>query len=150
VDEWLTYGTEESLALFMFQKPRAAKRLYFDVIPKAVDEYSAFLESYATANDPAAVLENPAWHINDGNPPREDYPVSFALLLNLVSAANASDPETLWGFIRAYAPDASPDKNPGLNKQVGYALRYYEDFVKPTKVYRTPDARERAALTDLA
>jgi lysyl-tRNA synthetase class 1 len=134
----------------MFQKPRAAKKLYFDVIPKAVDDYIALLAQYHATNDPAARLENPVYHIHNGNPPDEVYPVSFALLLTLVSASNAHDRDLLWGFIRAYAPRANPKDNPGLDRLVGHALRYYEDFVKPTKQYRAPSERERAALEDLA
>jgi lysyl-tRNA synthetase, class I len=151
VDEWLSYGTQESLSLFMYQKPRTAKRLYFDQIPKMVDDYVAFLESYrANETSDEQRLENPLWHIHAGHPPQERYPVSFALLLNLVSASNAHNRDVLWGFIRAYATGASPEANPGLEKLVGYAIRYYEDFVKPAKEYRAPDARERAALEDLA
>ncbi|HVV27553.1 MAG TPA: lysine--tRNA ligase [Rhizomicrobium sp.] len=151
IEEWLSYGPPESLALFMFQKPRAAKRLYFDVIPKAVDDYIAYLDSYhSNGTTEEQRLENPVWHIHAGKVPDERYPVSFALLLNLVSASNAHNRDVLWGFIRAYAPGASPEANPGLEKLVGFALRYYEDFVKPSKVYRAPDARERAALEDLA
>jgi lysyl-tRNA synthetase, class I len=149
VDEWLSYGTEDSLSLFMFQKPRVAKRMYFDVIPRAVDDYIAFAESLRGQDD-AARLENPAWHIHGGTVPDETYPVSFALLLNLVGASNASSGEILWGFINAYAPDASPEHNPGLDKLVGFAVRYYEDFVKPAKQYRAPTERERAALLELA
>jgi len=151
VDEWLTYGPEESLALFMFQKPRAAKRLYFDVIPKAVDDYIQLLADYHSPETTEAHrLENPVWHIHAGHPPNETYPVSFALLLNLVSASNAHDREVLWGFIRSYAPNASPTANPGLDRLVGYALRYYEDFVKPQKNYRPPTLHEREALSALA
>ncbi len=150
VDDWLTYGTEESLSLFMFQKPRVAKKMYFDVIPRAVDDYIAFLDAYRNKETPAQQLENPVFHIHGGKVPAETYPVSFALLLNLVSASNAHNREVLWGFIRAYAPDASPEKNPGLDKLVGYAIRYYDDFVKPTKKYRVPTDVERAALTELA
>jgi lysyl-tRNA synthetase class 1 len=151
VEDWLKYGSPESLALFMFQKPRTAKRLYFDVIPKAVDEYIAHLEAYhSNHGDEAARLENPVWHIHAGAPPDERYPVSFALLLNLVSASGAHNREVLWGNIRAYAPGASPEANPGLDRLVGYALAYYEDFVKPAKQYRAADAKERAALEDLA
>jgi lysyl-tRNA synthetase class 1 len=152
VDEWLTYGPEESLALFMFQKPHAAKRLFFDVIPKAVDEYIAFLAQYHSneTGDEAQRLENPVWHIHDGKVPNEDYPVSFALLLNLVSASGAQNRDVLWGFIRAYAPDARPETHPGLDRLVGYALRYYEDFVKPQKRYREPSEKERVALAALA
>jgi lysyl-tRNA synthetase class 1 len=151
IEDWLKYGSPESLALFMFQKPRTAKRLYFDVIPKAVDEYIAFLEAYhSNHGDEAARLENPVWHIHGGAPPDERYPVSFALLLNLVSASNANTRDILWGNIRAYAPGASPEANPGLDRLVGYALAYYEDFVKPAKQYRAPSEQERAALSDLA
>ena len=151
IEEWLAYGPAESLSLFMFQKPRTAKRLYFDVIPKAVDEYLQFLEAYHAANSDEQKLDNPVWHIHGGKVPAERYPVSFALLLNLVSASNAHNRDVLWGFIKAYSPEAvSPEKNPGLDKLVGYALRYYEDFVKPSKVYRAPTAQERAALEQLA
>jgi lysyl-tRNA synthetase class 1 len=151
VDEWLTYGPDESIALFMFQKPRAAKKLYFDVIPKAVDDYIDLLGKYhSNETSEAERLENPVWHIHNGAPPEERYPVSFALLLTLVSASNAHDRDLLWGFIRAYAPAANKQTNPGLDHLVGYALRYYEDFVKPTKRYRAADDKERAALEDLA
>jgi lysyl-tRNA synthetase class 1 len=150
IEEWLSYGPAESLALFMFQKPRAAKRLYFDVIPKAVDDYIALLESYHGNEAAAERLENPVWFIHGGQVPKESYPVSFALLLNLVSASGAHNRDVLWGFIRAYAPEASPERNPGLERLVGYALRYYEDFVKPAKKYRPADEKERAALDDLA
>jgi lysyl-tRNA synthetase class 1 len=150
-DEWLTYGPDESLALFMFQKPRAAKKLYFDQIPKAVDDYIALLgKFYFNESGEAERLENPVWHIHHGHPPHETYPVTFALLLNLVSASNASTHDILWGFIRAYAPEAAPERNPGLDRLVGYAIRYYEDFVKPQKRYRAPSEKERAALADLA
>jgi lysyl-tRNA synthetase class 1 len=152
LEEWLAYGSPESLALFMFQKPRAAKRLYFDVIPKAVDEYIAYLESYhAPETTDEQRLENPVWHIHAGKVPAERYPVSFALLLNLVSASNAHNREVLWGFIRAYSPEpVSPQENPGLDRLVGFALRYYEDFVRPQKVFRAPTQKERVALNDLA
>jgi lysyl-tRNA synthetase class 1 len=134
----------------MFQKPRSAKRLYFDVIPRAVDDYIELLKEYRTLNDESGQMENPVWHIHNKKPPAEDYPVSFALLLNLVSASNAHDRDVLWGFIRAYAPDANAKDNPGLDKLVGYALKYYEDFVKPQKRYRAPSDKERAALGELA
>src|SRR5689334_4188503 len=151
VDEWLAYAPPESLALYMYQKPRVAKRLYFDVIPKAVDDYIALLEAYhANETSEAERIENPVWHIHNGNPPSERYPVSFALLLNLVSASHAHNRDVLWGFIRAYAPHATPEANPGLEKLVGYALRYYEDFVKPQKKYRAPSEKERIALNELA
>ena len=151
VDEWLAYGPEESLALFMFQKPRAAKRLYFDAIPRAVDDYLAFVAQYhREGSDSATAAENPVWFIHAGDPPRADYPVSFALLLNLVSASGASEREVLWGFIRSYAPEAKPETHPGLDRLVTYALKYYEDFVKPQKRYRAAETKEREALSALA
>jgi lysyl-tRNA synthetase class 1 len=151
VDEWLAYGPEESLALFMFQKPRAAKRLYFDAIPRAVDDYLAFLAQYhRSTNEPSAALENPVWFVYAGEPPNEDYPVSFALLLNLVSASGTHDRDVLWGFIRAYAHAAGPATHPGLDRLVTYALRYYEDFVRPHKRYRAASPKEREALAALS
>lgn len=148
VEDWLAYAPQESLSLFQFQKPRAAKKLYFDVIPKAVDEYLTFLEKYPEES-PDRQFENPVWHIHGGAPPEASSPVSFALLLNLVSAANVEEKEQLWGFISRYAPQASPDSHPLLDQLAGYALRYYEDFVKPSKSYRAPTEQERAAMTDL-
>jgi len=151
VDEWLTYGPEESLALFMFQKPHAAKRLYFDAIPKAVDDYLAFVAQYhRDGSNSGAALENPVWFVHAGEPRNEDYPVSFALLLNLVSASGAHERDVLWGFIRAYAPGAGSDTHPGLDRLVTYALKYYEDFVQPQKRYRVATEKEREALSALA
>ena len=149
VDEWLTYASPESLSLFMYQKPKAAKRLFFDVIPKTVDEYLAYLAKYPQ-EEAKAKLENPVWHIHAGAPPHADLPISFALLLNLVSVSNAEDKATLWGFIRKYAADATPEEHPVLDHLVGYALAYYRDFVKPAKTYRLPTEHERKALAALA
>ena len=130
----------------MYGKPKTAKRLYFDVIPKAVDEYHQHLRAYP-GQDAAARLANPVWHIHRGQPPASDMVVSFAMLLNLASAANAHDKAVLWGFIRKYAPDASPATHPGLDAAAGYAVRYFEDFVKPAKTLprrRTPARRRRS------
>ena len=149
IDEWLTYAPTESLALYMFQKPKTAKRLYFDVIPKAVDEYYAFLSAYPKQQWKDR-LGNPVWHIHDGNPPAIDLPVQFALLLNLVSASNAQNKSVLWGFISRYAPGVTPDTHPELDRLAGYAIRYFDDFVKPAKSYRAPDAAEREALGKLS
>jgi lysyl-tRNA synthetase class 1 len=149
VEQWLSYAPDESLALYMWQKPRTAKRLFFDVIPKAVDEYLAFLDKYP-AETPEARIENAVWHIHGGQPPVQGSPVSFAMLLNLVSAANAHTKDVLWGFIRREAPEATPENSPLLDRMVGYALKYYADFVKPAKVFRAPTDKERAALEDLA
>ena len=148
VEDWLKYAPPESLSLFNFAKPRAAKKLYFDVIPKTVDEYYQHLSGWSR-QDEKQRANNPVWHIHNGTPPDENPPLTFALLLNLVSAANASDTETLWGFIRKYAPEATPEANPGLDKLTHYAVAYYEDFVKPNKAYRDPTDQECAALVDL-
>ncbi|MFN3867784.1 MAG: lysine--tRNA ligase [Hyphomicrobiaceae bacterium] len=148
IEEWLKYASPESLSLYMFQKPKAAKRLYFDVIPRAVDEYLQFLAAYP-AQDAKQRLDNPAWHIHTGAPPTADLPITFALLLNLVAASNAHDKDVLWGFIRRVAPGATAEQHPLLDHLAGYAVRYYEDFVAPTKTFRAPDDTERAALTAL-
>jgi len=149
VEEWLTYAPPESLALYMYQQPRRAKRLYFDVIPKAVDEYLTYLGKYA-GEDPAQQLENPAWHIHDGNPPAADAPLSFAILLNLASVIHAEEPAVMWGFISRYRPGTTPESSPLLAGLVGYALAYYRDFVRPAKRYRAPSEPERSAMTALA
>ena len=149
VEDWLEYAPAESLSLFQFLRPRQAKKLYFDVIPKMVDEYYQHLAAYKDQDEKQRV-NNPVWHIHAGNPPEYVPPLSFQLLLNLVSAANASSKDILWGFITRYAPDASPDANPELDRLCDYAVRYYRDFVAPEKSYREPTDQERAALTDLA
>jgi lysyl-tRNA synthetase class 1 len=149
IEEWLTYASPESLSLFMFQKPRAAKRLYFDVIPRTVDEYLQFLAAYPR-QDAKAKLDNAVWHIHTGAPPEAELPISFGLLLNLVAASNAHDKDVLWGFIRRHAPDASLATHPLLDHLAGYAVRYYEDFVRPKKKFRAPDEVEAQALRTLS
>jgi lysyl-tRNA synthetase class 1 len=148
VDEWLAYAPPESLSLFMYQKPRAAKRLYFDVIPRAVDDYLTFLDKFAEESE-AQRLENPVWHIHDGHPPKGGLPIGFGILLNLASVAHAKDKAALWGYISRYVPEATPANQPLLDRLVGYALAYYRDFVKPAKRYRAPSEVERQALADL-
>ncbi|MEP9370633.1 lysine--tRNA ligase [Mesorhizobium sp. KR1-2] len=149
IDEWLTYATTESLGLYMFQRPRQAKKLYFDVIPKAVDEYYAFLSAYPK-QDWKNRLGNPVWHMHSGNPPAIDLPVPFSMLLNLVSASNAQTKDVLWGFISRHVAGVTPASHPELDKLADYAIRYFDDFVKPTKVYRAPDEVERDALAQLS
>ncbi|MEM7493098.1 MAG: lysine--tRNA ligase [Pseudomonadota bacterium] len=149
VEEWLKYATPESLSLYQFQKPRVAKKLYFDVIPKAVDEYLTFLEKFSD-EEPKRQIENPVWHIHSGNPPAATTPVSFALLLNLVGAVLPTDRAQLWGYISRYAPEATPQTHPLLDTLAGYAMAYYRDFIEPTKSYRAPTDQERTALADLA
>ena len=158
-DEWLTYASPESLALFMFQKPSAAKRLYFDVIPRTVDEYLGFLDAYPR-QDWKERLGNPVWHIHSGAPPEPETlehgsngprtTVTFAMLLNLAAVANSDNPAVLWGFLRRYAPSASPQTHPRLDRLVHYAVAYFRDFVAPKKRYRAADEVERAALESVA
>ncbi|MGP0058053.1 MAG: lysine--tRNA ligase [Beijerinckiaceae bacterium] len=161
VEDWLTYASPESLALFMYQKPTAAKRLYFDAIPRTVDDYLTFLDAYPR-QDIKEQLGNPVWHIHAGAPPAPEVlhheggdgeraiTLTFVMLLNLAAVANSEDPQVLWGFLRRYAPDVSAASHPHLDRLVTYAVRYFRDFVRPAKTYRLPDEVERAALTRLA
>jgi len=148
VEDWLRYAPPESLAQFMFQKPTAAKRLYFDVIPKNVDEYLNNLAAFPT-QDEAKRLGNPVFHIHRGEPPRENVHIGFNILLNLASVCHTDDKAVLWGFISRYRPDATPETAPLLDKLVEYAINYYRDFVRPTQVRRAPTDRERRAMEAL-
>lgn len=148
IDEWLTYAAADSLSYFMFLKPKTAKRMHFDVIPKMVDEYHQQLRAYA-GQDAAQRLANPVFHIHGTDVPTSDMVVPFAMLLNLASVSGAEDKDTLWGFIQRYAPEASAQTNPGLDAAAGFAVRYYQEFVKPTRICRAPDAKERGAMEDL-
>jgi lysyl-tRNA synthetase class 1 len=132
----------------MFGKPKAAKRLYFDVIPRAVDEYRGWVVK-AKQNTPAELFENPAWHIHQGRIPKPDSDLSFSMLLNLASVCNATDKAVLWGFISRYDPHARPETAPMLDGLVGYALAYYRDFVRPRKHYRRATPQEHAAIAEL-
>ncbi len=151
MEEWLRYGAPESLAYYMYQSPKSAKRLFFDVIPKATDEYLQQLDAYnrARTDSNSVALDNPAWHVHRGAPPEQGSPVSFSLLLNLVSAADASTKDILWGFIQTYIPGATPESQPLLDRLSDYAINYYEDFVKPSKTFRLANDQEKAAMEDL-
>lgn len=148
IEEWLSYASPESLALFMYHSPKSAKRLHFDVIPKNVDEYFTWVEKFQTQTD-AEKLSNPVWHIHSGVPQLSAMPIGFSMLLNLAAAANADKKEVLWGFIRRYAPDVTPQSHPKLDELAGYAVRYFQDFVRPAKQFREPTPQERAAIIDL-
>ena len=148
IDEWLRYASPESLSLFMYREPKAAKRLYFDVIPRNVDEYLQFLDAYPRQGVKEQ-LGNPVWHIHGGAPPKADNPVPFAMLLSLVTASNAENAETLWGFIGRYRPGVTKETHPHLAAMVEYAIHYFRDFVLPAKKFREPVPTERAALIDL-
>src|SRR5258705_12506332 len=148
IDEWLRYASPESLSLFMYREPKAAKRLYFDVIPRNVDEYQQFLEAFPR-QDARQQLANPVWHIHAGHPPAADMPVTFQMLLTLVSSSNAENAATLWGFIGRYRPGVTPQTHPKLDAMVGYAINDYRDFVAPAKKFREPTDTERVALQEL-
>jgi lysyl-tRNA synthetase class 1 len=148
IEEWLRYASPESLSLFMYREPKSAKRLYFDVIPRHVDDYLQFLDAYPR-QAPKERLGNPVWHIHGGTPPQADNPIPFAMLLSLVTASNAENAETLWGFIGRYRPGVTKESHPQLAATVDYAIHYYRDFVLPKKTFREPTASERAALIDL-
>ncbi len=148
IDQWLTYASTESLSYFMYQKPKTAKRMYFDVIPKAVDEYHQQLRAYA-GQDITQRLNNPVWHIHGGDVPTSNMLVPFSMLLNLASVSSAQDKSQLWGFIQRYAPETNPENNPDMDAAAGFAVRYFNDFVKPKKVYRAASDLEREALEDL-
>ena len=148
IDEWLTYASTESLSYFMYLKPKTAKRMHFDVIPKAVDEYHQQLRAYVTQDDKAR-LNNPVWHIHGGDVPVSKMVVPFSMLLNLASVSGAEDKDQLWGFIKRYAPEASAQTHADLDAAAEFAVRYYNDFVKPAKVYRAPTDLEREALIAL-
>lgn len=148
LEEWLRYAPKESLCLFVYQKPKTAKKLYFDVIPKAVEEYYSHLKSFE-GQEPEKQVENPVWHIHSGNPPKKWPALSFNLLLNLAGACHAHDKSVLWGFITRYSPESTPETDPEMDQLVGHALHYYQDFILPQKKYRLPTDLERAALEEL-
>ncbi len=148
IDEWLSYAATESLSYFMYQKPKTAKRMHWDVIPKAVDEYHQQLRAFP-GQTPAQQADNPVWHIHAGRPPESRMVVPFAMLLNLASVAGATDAAGLWAYIRRYAPEASPATHPDLDAAAGFAVRYFTDRILPTRTFRLPDGRERAAMEDL-
>jgi lysyl-tRNA synthetase, class I len=157
IEEWLAYASPESLSLFMFQKPTAAKRLYFDVIPRTVDDYLGFLEAYPRQAWKER-LGNPVWHIHTGAPPEPEVlthghgqaTISFAMLLNLAAVSNTENPAVLWGFLRRYYPSASPETHPRLDSLVRYAVAYFRDFVAPRKHYRLADEVERSVLMQMS
>ncbi len=149
IEEWLKYGTPESLSTFLFSSPNKQKRLHFEIIPKSVDEYLSHWEKSAS-QEPTKLLANPVWHIHHGNIPAYNMPVSFGLLLNLASACNPESPDVLWGFINNYAPNVTKENCPLLGTLIDYAIVYYEDFVKPNKNYRAANEAEKSAIISLA
>lgn len=149
IEDWLKYAPQESMSLFMYQKPKTAKRLYFDVIPKAMDEYIAYSNSYNQL-DEAKKLENPLFHIHSGNVNNINFNISYSLILNLASVCNPENDDILWGFISKYQKDLHKESSPLLSKMINNAINYYNDFIKSSKKYRTPNNKEKLALQDLA
>ncbi|NAZ37492.1 lysine--tRNA ligase [Rubellimicrobium sp. CFH 75288] len=149
MDDWLGVASTESLAFFMFAKPRTAKRLHWDVIPKAVDEYHQALRAFPGQSEEAR-LANPVWHIHAGAPPASDMVVPYAMLLNLAAVAGAEDKAVLWRYLARYAPGVSPATHPGLDAAAEGAVRFFREHVKPKRRRRAPTAREAAAMADLA
>jgi lysyl-tRNA synthetase, class I len=148
IDDWLTYAPDMSLAYYMFQAPRKAKRLYFDVIPRHMDDYLSHLSKFHD-QEPAQQLDNPVWHIHGGKPPQAESALTFSILLNLASVCNAEDPALLWGFVTRYQPEATPENRPLLDRLIKHAISYYQDRVLPEKTYRLPTELEKEALGDL-
>ncbi|MBP9791803.1 MAG: lysine--tRNA ligase [Rickettsiales bacterium] len=148
-EEWLEFAPIQSLSLYIYQSPRKAKRLFFDVIPKSVDEYMTFLKKYHES-DLKEQIDNPVWHIYGGNVPKYDlYGLSFSLLINLACTCNPTDTSTLWGFISKYAPNASPVNDPFIDHLADYAIKYYNKFIKPHKIHREPTHSEKELLRNI-
>jgi len=148
IEQWLKYASPESLSLYMYQNPKRAKKLYADVVPKAVDEYLACIDKFAEQDIQHRLL-NPVWHVHNGNPPKEKSIMPFSVLLNLVGTSNATDKDVLWKFIKKYKKDIKISDHPILDNLVEHALKYFTDIVKPNKKYRRPNDKEKKALKDL-
>jgi len=148
IDQWLQYASHESLSLFMYQNPKRAKKLYKEVVPKAVDEYLDFIEKGKT-QDQLQTLLNPVWHVHDGVMPKENSIMSFSMLLNLVETSNADNKELLWKFVKKYKKNISEKEHPIFDKLIGYAIKYYNDIIKLNKKYKKPNDNEKVALEAL-
>ena len=148
IDQWLEYASPESLSLYMYQNPKRAKKLYKELVPKTVDEYLDFIEKAKTQNE-LQLLMNPAWHVHNGNVPKEEIIMSFSMLLNLVEASNADTKELLWKFVKKYKKNISEKKYPIFDNLIGYAIKYFNDIIKVKKKYKEPKAEEKIALEAL-
>jgi len=148
IDEWLKYSSPESLSLFMYQNPKRAKKLYKEIVPKAVDEYLEYVEKAKNQNE-SQLLLNPVWHVHSGIIPDENFIMSFSMLLNLVEASNAEDKNLLWKFVKKYKTDISEGEYPIFNKLIGYAIKYFNDVIKKEKKYKKPNQKEKKALEAL-
>jgi lysyl-tRNA synthetase class 1 len=148
LEEWLRYGSEPSLAFYIYREPKKAKSLHMGVIPRAVDEYWQFRGNYR-GQPVEQKLGNPVHHIHGGDVPASTLPVTYGLLLNLVSLPGVADKATAWKFVQRYAPGTSPETQPELDDLIGLAVNYARDFVVPTLKRRSPSDMETEALRDL-
>ena len=148
MENWIDYSSPDSLGLFMFQKPKTAKRLTFDAVPRTVDDLQKFLESYPSQNR-IDQLNNPAWHVYSGNPPKTKVDISYSMLLNLVGAAGTFEEEVVWGLIQKYSQDATLSDNPELHRNLAGAIRFFKERVAPARVFRKPNEKEKEALIEL-
>ena len=148
IEEWIKYGPSESLLLFMYYTPKKAKRLYYDVIPKHVDEYLRYLKQFNDQSD-IEKLNNPIIHIHSDKIPKAEIDISFSLILNLVSACQSDDKNIIWNYIKEYIPKSNPSNNPYTDKLVEFSIQYYKDFVEPNKKYKKPSEEEKKILEEL-
>ena len=148
IDQWLEYASPESLSLYMYQNPKRAKKLYKEIVPKAVDEYLDFIEK-AKKQDELQILMNPVWHVHNGQIPAENSIMSFSMLLNLVETSNADSKDLLWKFVKKYKPNIHEKDYPIFDGLVGYAIKYFNDVIKSQKNYKLPDKDEKLALEAL-
>jgi lysyl-tRNA synthetase, class I len=148
IDQWLEYASPESLSLYMYQNPKRAKKLYKEIVPKAVDEYLDFIEKSKTQNE-LQLLMNPVWHVHNSQVPKENMIMSFSMLLNLVETSNADNKELLWKFVKKYKKDISEKEHPIFDNLVGYAIKYFNDVIKTQKKYKKPSDEEKSALESL-
>ena len=148
IDQWLEYASPESLSLYMYQNPKRAKKLYKEIVPKAVDEYLDFIEK-AKNQDELQLLTNPVWHVHNSQVPKENMIMTFSMLLNLVETSNADNKELLWKFVKKYKKDILEKDHPIFDKLVGYAIKYFNDVIKLQKKYKRPNNTEKQALEAL-
>ena len=148
IDQWLEYASPESLSLYMYQNPKRAKKLYKEIVPKAVDEYLDLIQK-AKSQDELKLLMNPVWHVHNSEIPRENMIMTFSMLLNLVETSNADNKDLLWKFVKKYKTDISQKDHPIFDKLVGYAIKYFNDVIKKAKKYKKPNNDEKMALEAL-
>ena len=148
IDQWLEYASPESLSLYMYQNPKRAKKLYKEIVPKAVDEYLDCIEKSKKQNE-LQLLMNPVWHVHDGKIPKEEMIMTFSMLLNLVETSNADSKDLLWKFVKKYKSDIFETNFPIFDGLVGYAIKYFNDVIKAQKKYKSPNSSEKLALEAL-